>query len=87
MLRCYALFSQSRQDICNIQNKTLDKFHIKQHLEQAAKDIEAGRILQSMYIEKQTEALRQAMLRPLMQAKDLLRQGPTEGEELDAHDR
>lgn len=71
----------------NVQNKQLDSFHVKQQMEQAAKDIEAGRILQSMYIEKQTQALRAAMLKPLIQARDLLTNQPLEPEEVDAHDR
>eukprot|EP00878_Enallax_costatus_P010897 GHUV01011381.1.p1 GENE.GHUV01011381.1~~GHUV01011381.1.p1 ORF type:complete len:670 (+),score=126.18 GHUV01011381.1:946-2955(+) len=62
----------SRVDIVGVQSHQLDKFHVKENLQQASKDIEGGRIIQSMMIDKQTAALRKAIAAPFMKARDLL---------------
>lgn len=65
VLRC-------RRDIVGVQSHQLDKFHVKENLQQASKDIQNGRILQSMMIDKQTAALRNAIAAPFAKARDLL---------------
>lgn len=50
-------------DVCAVQNTRLDAFHVKAAMAQAEADIQAGRLLASMAIEKQTAALRDAMVR------------------------
>lgn len=55
-----------------VQNSQLDRFHVKQALEQAAADIRDGKLLKSMALEQQTAALRDALAVPLLKAKDLL---------------
>lgn len=69
---CPASSACCRADIVNVQNTRLDRFHVKEHMQRANEDIQSGRIIQSMQIEKQTAALREAIRAPLMKAKDLL---------------
>jgi chloride channel 7 len=71
-----------RGDIVEVQNNKLDRFHVKEHLQQAASDIRDGRILQSMMIEKQTAALRQAITAPLVKARELVMKDIREHDEL-----
>jgi len=56
----------------DVQNRQLDRFHVKQHMEQAAQDIQNNQIIKSMNIEKQTAMLKDAITAPLIKAKDLL---------------
>eukprot|EP00879_Flechtneria_rotunda_P030328 GHRR01032951.1.p1 GENE.GHRR01032951.1~~GHRR01032951.1.p1 ORF type:complete len:322 (+),score=104.07 GHRR01032951.1:936-1901(+) len=72
----------SRNDIVNVQNTQLDRFHVKEHMQQVAQDIDRGRILQSMHIEKQTAALVNAIKAPLIKTKDLLVKDIREHDEL-----
>lgn len=65
----------TREGIVAVQNQRLDKFHVKQHIEEAQHDLEKGNLegfIKSMQIEKQTGALREALTKPLLQAKDLI---------------
>jgi hypothetical protein len=71
-----------RGDIVEVQNHKLDRFHVKEHLQQSARDIRDGRILQSMMIEKQTAALRQAITGPLVKARELVMKDIREHDEL-----
>ncbi len=50
-------------------------------MDQAAQDIEEGKILRSMHIEKQTAALRAAVLSPLLRAQELLKKDINEADE------
>jgi hypothetical protein len=61
-----------RAAIVAVQNERLDRFHVKDSMHQASQDIQGGRILQSMAIDKQTAALKEAITAPLLKAKDLL---------------
>jgi hypothetical protein len=38
------------QDLVDVENKKLDRFHIKDHIQEAAHDIAAGNILRSMQV-------------------------------------
>lgn len=68
----------------SVQNTQLDRFHVKEHMQQAAHDIEAGHIIRSMQIENQTNALRDAITLPLIKARELFNEdAPETAEEPD----
>lgn len=71
-----------RTDIVAVQSQQLDSLHVKQNLQQASKDIEQGKILQSMMIDKHTAALRNAIAAPLLKARELLVKDIHEHDEL-----
>lgn len=65
-----------------MQSQQLDGFRVKENLQQASKDIEAGKIIQSMMIDKQAAALRNAITAPLLKARELLAKNIHEHDEL-----
>lgn len=45
-----ACFPSPPQDLVDVENKKLDRFHIKEHIQEAAHDIAAGNIIRSMQV-------------------------------------
>uniref|UniRef100_A0A383VTF4 Chloride channel protein n=1 Tax=Tetradesmus obliquus TaxID=3088 RepID=A0A383VTF4_TETOB len=84
VIRCHGPLEGmvTRGDIVEVQNHKLDRFHVKEQLAQAASDIQGGRIIQSMMIEKQAAALREAITGPLVRARELAMKDIREHDEL-----
>ena len=77
-----------RPGIVAAQNGRLDRFQVKAQLAQASADIQDGRILASMALDRQAAALRNAIAQPLVRARDLLTKDIREhDEQLDGDSR